>query len=233
MSGTNNEQMWRCLYSSLTEEAKAMLLTYKKDYEILVNGEPKLVAPLLYKTIMRLATLDGNATITTLRAILHELTQYTIKQNGNINKIHTNFNQNYVQLKARGQSVNDVHTILFEACLQGVPDATFHNYMRLQDDWTDPTGDIQDPTHEDIIKKAKAKYDLLVNSGKWGDKSPDQEKNCCSQDTAQGSICKTSSSHHNSSTSSSKVKSKARKDISKIRNKKEPMLLKNKVQGIA
>ena len=26
------------------------------------------------------------------------------------------------------------------------------------------------------MQKAKAKYDLLVNSGKWGAKSPNQEK---------------------------------------------------------
>ena len=94
--------MWHCLYSSLTQEAKAMLLTYKKDYEILVSEEPKAVAPLMYKTIMRLATLDGNVTVTALRAKLRKLTQYKIKQNGNINKIHTYFNQNYMQLKARG-----------------------------------------------------------------------------------------------------------------------------------
>jgi hypothetical protein len=173
----NNEQMWRCLYSSLTEEAKATLLTYKKDYEVMVNGQPKIVAPLMYKTMMRLATLDGNATVTALRTNLRELTQYAIKHNGNIDEIHTYFNQNFAQLKARGQSVDDVHTILFEAYLQGVPDATFHDYMsRLQDDWMDQTGDMKDATHEDIMKKAKAKYDLLVNSGKWGAKSPDQEK---------------------------------------------------------
>ena len=35
---------------------------------------------------------------------------------------------------------------------------------------------MRDATHEDIMKKAKAKFDLLVNSGKWGVKSPDQEK---------------------------------------------------------
>ncbi len=88
--------MWHCLYRSLIEEAKATLLTYKKDYEILVNEEPKVVAPLMYKTIMRLATLDGNATVTALRANQHKLTQYTIKQNGNIDEIHNYFNQNYV-----------------------------------------------------------------------------------------------------------------------------------------
>eukprot|EP00804_Cyclotella_cryptica_P030718 CCRYP_009136-RA/>CCRYP_009136-RA protein AED:0.27 eAED:0.27 QI:0/-1/0/1/-1/1/1/0/399 len=173
----NNEQMWRCLYNSLTKEAKATLLTYRQDYELMVNGEPKPVAPLMYKTIMRLATLDGKATVTALRANLRKLTLYAIKENGNIDKIHTYFNHNYAQLKARGQSVDDVHTILFNAYLQGVPDATFHDYIRrLQDNWMDQTGDMRDATHKDIMKKAKAKFDLLVNSGKWGAKSPDQEK---------------------------------------------------------
>jgi hypothetical protein len=40
----------------------------------------------------------------------------------------------------------------------------------------DQTGDMRDATHEDIMKKAKAKFDLLVNSGKWGAKSPEQKK---------------------------------------------------------
>jgi hypothetical protein len=111
--------MWCCLYTSLTEEAKAMLLTYQKDYEITINREPKVVALLVYKTIMRLATLDGNVTVTALRTNLRELTQYAIKQSGNIDEIHTCFNHNYAHLKARGQSVDDVHTILFDAYLLG------------------------------------------------------------------------------------------------------------------
>jgi hypothetical protein len=95
----------------------------------MVNGQPKIVAPLMYKTMMRQATLDGNATVTALRTNLHELTQYAIKHNGNIEEIHMYFNQNIAQLKTRGQSVDDVHTIPFEAYLQGVPDATFHDYI--------------------------------------------------------------------------------------------------------
>ena len=91
----------------------------------MVNGQPKIVAPLMYKTMTRLATLDGNATVTALRTNLCELTQYAIKHNGNIEEIHTYFDQNFAQLRARGQSVDDVHTILFNAYLQGVPDASF------------------------------------------------------------------------------------------------------------
>jgi hypothetical protein len=130
-----------------------MLITYPKDYELIVNSEPKVTAPLMYTTIMRLATLDGKATITALWANLCELTQYAIKENGNINRIHTYFNHNYAQLKFCGQSVDDVHTILFEAYLQGVPDMAFHDYIRrLQDNWMDQTGDMRDDTHEDIMK---------------------------------------------------------------------------------
>ena len=87
-----------------------------------------------------------------------------MKQNRNIDEIHLYFNQINAQLKAREQSINNMHTILFEAYLQGVPDATFHDYMRrLQDDWMDQTGDMQ-------------AMHLLVNSGKWAEKFPDQEK---------------------------------------------------------
>lgn len=71
-----------------------MLLNYGKYYVITINGEPKVVAPLMCNTIMRLATLDGNASITAVRTNLCELTQYKIKQKSNIDKIQTYFNQN-------------------------------------------------------------------------------------------------------------------------------------------
>ena len=172
----NNEQMWRCIYNTLTEEAKATLLTYSTDYVVQVQGQPKEVGPLMYKTMMRLATLDGNATVQALRANLRELTNYAIKVNGDIDAIHKYFNQNYAQLKSRGKSVDDVHTILFEA-YKVVPDANFHAYMdRLYDDWVDQTGDMKDATHEEVMKKAKQRFDLLNHNDKWGAKSPEQEQ---------------------------------------------------------
>ena len=30
----NNEQIWRCIYNTLTKEAKATLLTYATDYVV-------------------------------------------------------------------------------------------------------------------------------------------------------------------------------------------------------
>jgi predicted glycosyltransferase len=65
-SAQNNEQM----KNSLTVEAKVTLLTYCKDNKVLVNGEFKVVASLMYNTIMPLATLDKNATLMALRTNL-------------------------------------------------------------------------------------------------------------------------------------------------------------------
>jgi len=137
------------------------LLTYHKDYKITINGKPKVVAPLMYKAIIRLATLDGMTTVTMLRANLHDLMQYIVEENGNIDSIHPYFNHIYVQLKACGQSVDGIHTILFEAYLQSVPNATFDDYIqRLQNDWMDQTGYIRDVIHEDIMKNPKAKCQI-------------------------------------------------------------------------
>jgi hypothetical protein len=51
-----------CLASSLTAEAQARLLTYCNEYTF--NGGE--YAPLMYKIIMRLATIDSIATTQTL-----------------------------------------------------------------------------------------------------------------------------------------------------------------------
>jgi hypothetical protein len=58
----NNTMMAICLASSLTAEAQARLLTYRNKYTF--DGVE--YAPLLYKVIMRLATIDSVATTQTL-----------------------------------------------------------------------------------------------------------------------------------------------------------------------
>jgi hypothetical protein len=59
----NNMMMAICLASSLTAEAQARLLTYRNEYTF--NGVEH--APLVYKIVMRLATIDSIATTQTLR----------------------------------------------------------------------------------------------------------------------------------------------------------------------
>ena len=58
--------MWCCMHNILTEEAQAALLINQKTYDLIINEKPMIVAPLMYKTMMKLATLDGKATGTAL-----------------------------------------------------------------------------------------------------------------------------------------------------------------------
>ena len=172
----NNELMWRCIYETLTEEAKATLLTYSDSYTVEHNNKKHTVAALMYKTIMRLATLDNNATVETLRENLRGLTQYAVTVNGDIDLVHKYFNQNFTQLKAKGESVDGVMSLLFNAYKNAVPDNQFKQYiLRLYDDWLDQTGDMAGASQEKLMKKAKAKYDLLKSQGDWGKEYKSQE----------------------------------------------------------
>jgi hypothetical protein len=58
----NNMMMAICLASSLTTEAQARLLTYRKEYTF----DSMEYAPLLYKIIMRLVTIDSVTATQTL-----------------------------------------------------------------------------------------------------------------------------------------------------------------------
>jgi hypothetical protein len=65
-------------------DAQARLLTYKNKHTF--NGVE--YAPLMYKIIMRLATIDSVATTQTLRNNLLSLGVYMATVSGDINKVH-------------------------------------------------------------------------------------------------------------------------------------------------
>jgi hypothetical protein len=93
------------------EEAKVRLLAYRNNYTF--DGVE--YAPLVYKVIMRLATIDSIATTQALRDNLQNLDVFTATVSGDIDKINSEFNQNYSQIIARGATVNDPIGIIFEA----------------------------------------------------------------------------------------------------------------------
>ena len=68
----NNNMMAIFLMASLTEEATARLTPYQNEYTI--NG--KVVAPLIYKVIMRQAMIDSKATSKNLWANINELPSF-------------------------------------------------------------------------------------------------------------------------------------------------------------
>jgi hypothetical protein len=162
--------MSMCLNKSLTASAKASLLTYRNEYTF--DGVE--YAPLIYKIIMRLATIDSVATTQTLRDNLQNLGVFAVTVQGDIDKVNAEFDTNYSQLLARGATFDDPIGTLFEAYLL-VPCYNFTKYIGTKhDEYLD--GNLTSLTHEAMMSMAKRKFDFLKTKGKWGAKSPDDEK---------------------------------------------------------
>jgi hypothetical protein len=129
----NNTMMSNCLSNLLSMEAKVRLLTYQNDHTF--NGVE--YALLMYKVIMRLATINLIATTQTLRDILQNLGVFAETVNDDIDKINSEFDRNYSQIIAQGATVNYPIGIIFEA-YSIVPCYNFTTYMKRQhDDYLD------------------------------------------------------------------------------------------------
>ncbi len=136
--------------------AKVRILTYRKEYTF--NGVE--YAPVMYKVIMRLATIDSITTTQTLRLRdnLQNLTVFAATVSGDIDKINTEFDSNYSQILTRGATVDDPLNILFNAYLV-VPCYHFKSYMKQKhNNFLDGTLDI---TREALMAFAKSHFDYL------------------------------------------------------------------------
>jgi hypothetical protein len=165
----NNTMMSNYLSNSLSMEAKVRLPTYRNDYTF--DGVE--YAPFMYKVIMRLATIDSIATTQTLRDNLQNLVVFAAMVSGDIDKINSEFDQNYSQIIARGATIDNPIGIIFEA-YSIVHCYNFMTYMKQQhDNYLDGKFTV---THEALMALAKAKMDYLKLKGKWGAKPPNNEK---------------------------------------------------------
>jgi hypothetical protein len=167
----NNHMMAQCLKKSLTVSALARLEPYQSQY--LFNGVE--YGPMMYKIIMRLATIDSVATDEALQANQSNLRIYAASVNGDIDLIHSYFNVNYSQLLARGSTIDDPIAKLFDAYLV-VPVFNFKQYIaKKQDDYH---GGNLGPTftHENLMAQATAKFTYLTTRKIWGSKSPNEER---------------------------------------------------------
>ena len=166
----NNTMMCICLGKTLTASAQAKLLACRSEFTF--DGVE--YAPLMYKIIMRLTTMDSVATNQSLRENLQSLPTFAATVQGDIDKIHEEFDKNYSQLISRGATVDDPIQILFDA-YEAVPCYNFKKYIEnQQNDYLD--GKLAGLTHEALRKMAKSKFDWLVNKKKWGARSPDDDK---------------------------------------------------------
>jgi hypothetical protein len=157
----NNLMMVTCIMATLTDDARARLQPYASEY----TRHNVVVGPLLFKTVMRLATIDSVATEESLRAKLRELHQLTSSLKYELPKIHALFHQYYTQLIARGASIDDPIGILFQIYLT-INCTNFRNYIqRKHDMYYD--GETPTLTHETLMASATDKYNYLVNKGQW------------------------------------------------------------------
>ncbi len=145
----NNTMMSICLAKSLTADAQARLLTYRKKY--MFDGVE--CTPFMYKIILRLATINFVATTQMLRNNLQSLGMYAATVSGNINKVHSKFKKNYSQLIARGATIDDSIGIMFKAYLI-VPCHHFRLYIcQLHEDYLD--GKLTTITHMALMTSTK------------------------------------------------------------------------------
>jgi len=110
----------------------------------------------------------------TLRDNLQHLDVFAVGVKGNSDMVNAEFDKNYSQLLARGATLNDPNGILFEAYLL-VPCYNFTKYIGTKhDDYL--KGKFTGLTHEAMMSMAECKFDFLKTKGKWGAKSPGNEK---------------------------------------------------------
>ncbi len=166
----NNTMLAVCLGKSLAADAQARLLTYRNKYTF----DGMEYAPLMYKIIMRLATIDTVATTQVLRDNLNNLGIFAATVNGDINKINGKFDKNYMQLLACGASVDNPVGLLFEA-YHVIPCYNIKTYIRHHNnEYLDSK--LINLTHKALMTSAMRKYDWLRQKGQWGAKSPDNKK---------------------------------------------------------
>jgi hypothetical protein len=167
----NNHMMAQCLKASLTPAAWARLEPYQAQY----TYDGIEYAPLMYKIIMRLATINSVATTETLRKNLDALPAYAVSVNGNVDMINSYFDANYSQILARGAAVDNPLSKLFNGYLV-VQDDTFPKYiLSKQERYHD--GELgASYTHESLMAQASAKYAFLKVRDVWGAKSPEEER---------------------------------------------------------
>ena len=166
----NNAMASKSVLATLTDNAKHKLLAYCDEYEVTPSGANSsvVVFPLLYKNIMRLATLDTSATYAALRNNIMKVAEYAKKVNGNVDQINAFVDLNYTQLKARGDTVPDASMAIMKAYI-AFSDVKFSEYFSKKlDDYWDETPEMHNISVESLLKKAKSKFDLIRSQDEWG-----------------------------------------------------------------
>ena len=157
----NTYMLYKCLMSSLTNNAKKRISLWSEQYRIGDNDLCSGVA--LLKIIVRESHLDTNATTNQIRTKLSNLDSYILTVDSDIGKFNQYVKLLIQSLTARNQKTSDLLINLFKG-YGAVSDEVFRAWlMRKQDDHEEG----EEMTPDELMIAAKNKYDTMVEKGTW------------------------------------------------------------------
>ena len=151
----NSSQMYNFLYSSLTDEAKLVVLSDYSDYTIVTaDGMQVCNGPCFLKVIIRNTTVDTRSTVFHIRENLNHLEAKILEISYDIEAFNLYVTSQVEQLAARGETSSDLLINLFAAYM-AVPDRKFVDYVEKQKDKFDEGEDV---TTKKLMQVALIKY---------------------------------------------------------------------------
>jgi len=164
----NAVQMFKCISSSLTEDARLKIVAETDVYTR--NGAE--AGPILFKLLTQKAVVDTRSTTNYFRENLSSLDTYMASINSNIVEFNNYVKLNRDGLLARGEGCDDLMINLFK----GYNAAGDDNFVKYMMDHKTKYDDGEDYTPERLMQLALNKYTNLTRSKQWGALSPEQEK---------------------------------------------------------
>lgn len=162
----NDDQLYLCITSSITEDARNRLTLKEAEYTI----RGVLSGVMALKILIGLAHVDTIATIITTKTNLRALDEYMLKVGSDIAQFNVYVQQQRSNLTARGVADEDLITDLFRgyaACSDKEFKAYIKNLRSRHED-----GEIVLTTN-DLMDKAFNKYHLMTERKEWN--SPSEE----------------------------------------------------------
>ena len=120
----NSTQLFQCITSSLSVEAKARIIAHREEFTINNQSE----GALLLKSLIYMAYVNTRINSSHLRLVLSCLNTYMTSVNSDIIKFNDYMTQQIQGLKARGETTNDLMVNLFKGHLK-CSDKAFVSYI--------------------------------------------------------------------------------------------------------
>lgn len=161
--------LYTCLHNSLSKVGRDKVTLYKTDYKY--QGTPSGI--LFLKVIIKESAIDSNATTLAIRNQLASIDTYLAKVNFDISKTHQHVQLLMEQLRARGETTNDLLFHIFNA-YKTVRDTEFSRWVtQKESDYEE--GEVE-LSAERLMSLAENKYKTLVDKKQWRAPTPEEEK---------------------------------------------------------